>query len=70
MLFRSGSRVVSGAYDATVRLWDVATGLEIQRGSDHGGAVWSIAFLPDSQRILSVGDDFAIRLWTMADKNR
>jgi WD40 repeat protein len=75
-----GRRAVSGAYDGTVRLWDVATGREIQRGFDHRNGVWSVAFLPDGQRILSAGGgmrsatqmlpgyDFAIRLWSVTDK--
>ncbi|KDQ13032.1 hypothetical protein BOTBODRAFT_175902 [Botryobasidium botryosum FD-172 SS1] len=60
-----GSRIVSGSHDASVRVWDIATGAEVLpplRG--HDDDVRSVAFSPDGSKILSGGD--SIRIWDAA----
>ena len=62
-----GTRIASGSYDKTVRLWDAATGREIGeplRG--HEDAVSSVAFSPDGTRIASGSNDKTMRLWDAA----
>jgi len=39
--------------DFTVRIWDVATGAELRRFSEHEGAVLSAVFSPDARFVLS-----------------
>jgi WD40 repeat protein len=62
-----GKRIVSGGYDKTIRLWDVATGTQIGeplRG--HMRWVTSVAFSPDGKQIVSGSFDNTIRLWDAA----
>ena len=41
---QDGKSVVSGSYDETVRVWDAATGKEVQKLEGHSEAVSSVAF--------------------------
>ncbi|CCA77238.1 hypothetical protein PIIN_11221 [Serendipita indica DSM 11827] len=59
-----GSRIVSGSFDKTIRLWDADTGQplgEPLRG--HEGPVYAVGFSPDGSRIVSGSSDSTIRLW-------
>lgn len=57
-----GTRLASASVDATVRVWDVATGeSRVLRG--HAGNVGSVAFLPHGQALVSSGQDGTIREW-------
>jgi WD40 repeat protein len=48
-------------------VWDVRTGAEKYRLAGHGrlGGRRTVAFLPDSQGLLSFGDDLYLREWDM-----
>ena len=58
-------RLASGAYDKTIRLWDVATGAENACIQGHTGEVNALAVLPDG-RLASGAYDKTIRLWDVA----
>jgi WD40 repeat protein len=58
-----GRQALSGSYDKTVKLWDLATGDEI-RSIGHSNAVNSVAFSPDGKQALSTADD-GINLWEL-----
>ena len=49
-----------------MRLWDAATGAVLQTLKGHLNIVMSVAFLPDSQRIVSGSCDGTVRLWDAA----
>jgi WD40 repeat protein len=62
----------SGREDCTVRLWDVATGRELQQLTGHTDDVNSVAFSPNG-KILASGNgdilggwDTTVRLWDVA----
>jgi WD40 repeat protein len=58
-----GRLLTSGSMDATVRLWDVATGLESATLQGHLRWVLSVAFSPDGRLLASGSRDGTIRLW-------
>ena len=46
MCLQDGKSVVSGSDDKTVRVWDAATGKEVQKLEGHSDYVTSVAFSP------------------------
>jgi WD40 repeat protein len=46
-----------------VRLWDTATGAELQTLKGHTASVTSVAFSPDSRQVVSGSGDRTARLW-------
>jgi WD40 repeat protein/serine/threonine protein kinase/tetratricopeptide (TPR) repeat protein len=67
-----GKHVISCGDDATIKLWDVSTGIESKtlrahtEGSGWGGVYWA-ALSPDGKRIVSSGRwDKKINIWDVA----
>jgi len=58
-----GKIIASGSLDATVKLWDTATGKELRTLIGHTSLVSTLAFSPDGKILASGGVDFAIRTW-------
>ena len=58
----NGSRLVSGSWDDSIRLWDTNT-LETLAEGWHSHDVTSVTFSPDGLRIASSGRDEVIRIW-------
>ena len=50
--------------DASIRLWDLKTGVEAAKLKGHGDRVHVLALLPDG-RLASGSDDKSIRLWDL-----
>jgi hypothetical protein len=46
-----------------VWLWDAADEQEVARLPGHGSYVWSLAFSPDGETLISGSGDFTIRFW-------
>jgi WD40 repeat protein len=74
----SGTQVISGSKDASLKLWDAATGnlvrefrafkeKEFEKG--HREPVFCVAFSPDAKTVASgsAGQERAIKLWNVAD---
>ena len=61
-----GRSVLTGSWDHTARLWDVATGHEIRRFEGHSNFVFAVAFSPDGRSVLTGGLDKTARLWDVA----
>jgi WD40 repeat protein len=58
-----GRTLLAGAWDGSIRLWDVATRQELRRYAGHTGWVRTLAFSPDGKTFASGGKDRVIRLW-------
>ncbi|HEX3150825.1 MAG TPA: protein kinase [Gemmataceae bacterium] len=59
----NGTRVASGGFDRTVRVWDPKTGAEKITLRGHTDCVWSVAFSNDGLRIASASFDGTARIW-------
>jgi hypothetical protein len=62
----SGTRIVSGSEDKTLRIWDAATGTSLQTLEGHESWVWSVAWNPAGTRIVSGSGDKTLRIWDAA----
>ena len=64
-----GTLVLSGGDDATVRLWNIATGENVAVHGGHANPVKSVAFSTDGT-LLASGADLAVNLWDPVTKGR
>lgn len=62
-----GTKVVSASRDKTSKVFDATTGKLIITFNGHGHNVSDALFTLDGKRIASAGDDFKVRVWTIAD---
>ncbi|KAJ7089464.1 WD40 repeat-like protein [Mycena epipterygia] len=57
-------RIISGAYDNTLRIWDTQTGLLVAGPLDgHIGGINTVKFSPDGNRIVSGSADKNLFIW-------
>ena len=61
-----GRWLASGSLDATVQLWDPASGAEIRHCDEHDKGVYSVAWSPDGRWLASGSEDRTVRLWDPA----
>ena len=58
-----GAILVSGSYDATIRLWDIGTGEQLETLQGHTYSITSVAVSPDGSTIASGSFDGTVLLW-------
>ncbi|MEH2567736.1 hypothetical protein V1289_007363 [Bradyrhizobium sp. AZCC 2289] len=58
--------MLSGSWDQTARLWDLASGRELRQFKGHSGWVIAVAFSPDGRTALTGSLDNTACLWDVA----
>ena len=61
-----GQRLASASLDRTVKIWELATGLEIRTLKGHADGVVGVIFSPDGQRVGSCGRDGEVKVWEVS----
>ena len=60
-----GSRVVTGADDGKIKVWDVASGFCLATFEEHTGAVTQVQFAKRGQVLFSASLDGTVRAWDL-----
>ncbi|MBO7225218.1 MAG: zinc-ribbon domain-containing protein [Bacteroidales bacterium] len=58
-----GTKIISGLYDKTIKIWDAITGECLKTLEGHSFPVNSVAFSPDGTKIVSGSYDETIKIW-------
>lgn len=61
-----GKVLASCGYDMRVKLWDAATGKELQTLKDHSDSVYSVSFNRDGKLLATCAADRAVKVWDVA----
>eukprot|EP01028_Stygiella_incarcerata_P005562 TRINITY_DN2338_c0_g1_i1.p1 TRINITY_DN2338_c0_g1~~TRINITY_DN2338_c0_g1_i1.p1 ORF type:complete len:475 (+),score=88.49 TRINITY_DN2338_c0_g1_i1:225-1649(+) len=59
--------LATASFDATVRLWDVERGVCLQRLTKHTDPVYSVAFSPNGEFLVSGSFDTCLHVWSVKD---
>jgi hypothetical protein len=65
-----GKVLATCGYDRLIKLWDVATGKELNTLKDHSDTIYGVAFSPDGQWLASGAADRAVKIWEVATGKR
>jgi len=58
-----GKEIVTSSSDMTARIWDAATGKQVQLLAGHKNEVVQAHFSADSASVVTIGKDGSVRLW-------
>lgn len=58
-----GKRIASAAHDATVRIWDAETGVQLAQFQDQSGDASCLAYSPDGKRLALGSRNGKVRIW-------
>ncbi|MBR8827457.1 MAG: WD40 repeat domain-containing protein [Gomphosphaeria aponina SAG 52.96 = DSM 107014] len=60
-----GEILVSGSYDKTIKIWQLATGEAIRTLKNHTGDIEALAISPNGKILASASDNNTIKLWEL-----
>ena len=58
-----GTRLATGSFDGTAKVWDAFTGNELFTLSSHSGTVFDVNFSRDGQYLATVSVDKTAKVW-------
>ncbi|MBQ2376397.1 MAG: PEGA domain-containing protein [Bacteroidales bacterium] len=58
-----GTKIISGSYDNTIKIWDANTGQCLKTLEGHSNWVYSVAYSPDGTKIISGSLGGIIKIW-------
>lgn len=61
-----GRYVAAGSLDTVVRIWDVGSGVLVERLRGHRDSVYSVAFTPDGKGLVSGSLDKTLKYWDVS----
>jgi WD40 repeat protein len=61
----NGRYAVSASDDHTVKIWDLARGVEERTLIGHTDWVRAVAVTPDALRVVSAADDHTLKIWSL-----
>jgi WD40 repeat protein/uncharacterized caspase-like protein len=66
-LSADGTKLLSGGFDGTLKLWDISNGRLLRTFIGHSKEVRSVQFSRDGTQVLSASMDMTVRLWAVTD---
>jgi WD40 repeat protein len=60
-----GKRAVSGSFDKTLKVWDLATRHALRTLEGHSDSVSDLAVTPDGKRAVSASTDNTLKVWDL-----
>jgi WD40 repeat protein len=58
-------RMISASRDASVKVWDLNSGIELHTLRGHTRSVYRVIVTPDNRRAISVSGDGTFRVWDL-----
>jgi len=60
-----GLRALSASWDASIKVWDLESGREVQTLNGHSASVSCVVATPDGRRAVSASEDDTLRFWDL-----
>jgi len=64
----NGQTIISGSVDRTLKLWNLASGVELCTLVGHKDYINAIAVTPDGCKAVSAGYDNALKVWDLGSR--